>query len=50
MALEAHALAPELHSNPPTLEEEDDFYTKVLGLRDAVLAGTHPTITLPASA
>ena len=50
MALEAHALAPDLHSNPPTLEEEDDFYTKVLGLRDAVLAGTHPTITLPASA
>jgi hypothetical protein len=50
MALEAHALAHDLHSNPPTLEEEDDFYTKVLGLRDAVLAGTHPTITLPASA
>jgi hypothetical protein len=50
MALDAHALAHDLQSNPPTLEEEDDFYTKVLGLRDAVLAGTHPTITLPASA
>ena len=50
MALEVHAHAHDLHSNPPTLEEEDDFYTKVLGLRDAVLAGTHPTITLPASA
>lgn len=50
MALEAHALAHDVHSNPPTLEEEDDFYTKVLSLRDAVIAGTHPTFTLPASA
>lgn len=50
MALDARALAHGLESNPPTLEEEDDFYTKVLGLRDAVLAGTHSTFTLPASA
>jgi hypothetical protein len=50
MALEAHALPHDLQSNPPTLEEEDDFYSKVLGLRDAVLDGIHPTITLPASA
>lgn len=50
MALQTQALAHDLRSNPPTLEEEDDFYTKVLGLRDAVIAGTHPSFTLPASA
>jgi len=50
MALHAQAHAPDMHSNPPTLEEEDHFYERVLGLRDAVVAGTHPTVTLPAAA
>ena len=50
MALQTHAPAHDLQSSPPTLEEEDDFYTKVLGLRDAVIAGTHPSFTLSASA
>lgn len=50
MALDAHAPAHGHHSVPPTLEEEDDFYTKVLDLRDAVVEGRHPTLKLPAAA
>lgn len=50
MALHAQAPALDIHSSPPTLEEEDHFYAKVLGLRDAVVTGTHPTVKLPASA
>jgi hypothetical protein len=50
MALDVHALTHDRQSNPPTLEEEDDFYTKILSLRDAFLAGTQPNFTLSASA
>ncbi|KAM0712491.1 hypothetical protein Q7P37_011588 [Cladosporium fusiforme] len=50
MALDAQALAHAQHSIAPTAQEEDDFYTKVLNLRDAVVAGTHPTLSLPPSA
>jgi hypothetical protein len=50
MALHAPAHALDLHSDPPTLEDQDQFYTDILGLRDAVVAGTHPTVRLSASA
>lgn len=50
MSLDTHSPAHSRQSIPPTLEEEDDFYAKVLGLRDAVIAGTHPTLKLPSSA
>jgi hypothetical protein len=50
MALHAQAHALDLHSNLPTLEEEDDYLARILGIRDAVVAGTHPNIKLPAAA
>lgn len=52
MALEAHAPSQthDLYAHPPTLEEEDAFYEKVLGLRDAVIAGAHPTLKFSAEA
>jgi hypothetical protein len=50
MALHAQAHALDLHSNLPTLEEEDDSLARILGIRDAVVAGTHPNIKLPAAA
>jgi hypothetical protein len=50
MALHAQAHTLDLHSNLPTLEEEDDYLARILGIRDAVVAGTHPNIKLPAAA
>jgi len=50
MALYAQAHALDTHSDLPTLEHEDQFYTDLLAVQDAVFAGTHPTIKLPAAA
>lgn len=50
MALHAQAHALDIHSDMPTLEDEDLFYTEIFGVQDAVIAGKHPTIKLSAAA
>lgn len=50
MALDAQALAHTQQPIAPTAPEEDDFYNRILNIRDAVVAGTHPTLTLPPAA